>query len=47
MPDRQLDDHSDENSGSNALLDPVTNNEKPSTSFSETLHKETGIRKTH
>ena len=47
LPDGQLDDHSDENSGSNPLLDPVTNNEKPSTSFSETLYKETGIRKTH
>ena len=40
-----LDDHSDENSGSNASLDPVTNNVKPSASFSETPYKKTGIRK--
>ena len=45
LSDEHVDDHSDENSVSNASLDPVTNNDKPSASFSETLYKETGIRK--
>ena len=45
LSDEHLDDHSDENSVSNPSLDPVTNNDKPSASFSETLYKETGIRK--
>ena len=45
LSDGHLDDHSDENSGSNASLDPVTNNDKQQTSFSKTLSIETGIRK--
>ena len=45
LSDGHSDDHSDENSESNASLDPATNNGKPSASFSETLYKETGIRK--
>ena len=45
LSDGHFDDHSDESSGSNGLPDPVTNNDKPTASFSETLRKETGIRK--
>ena len=37
LSDEPLDDHSDDSSGSNAPLDPVTNSGKPRTSFSETL----------
>ena len=45
LSDEHFDDHSDKNSGSNISVDPVTNNDKPSASFSETFYKETVVRK--